>query len=91
MKPRKASKKTVPEDAPIETEVVPETFTLPPTTLATPATIIIPDQVPASNSSPLKASSSFDANSLGVPYSLPSGITVTEKTLSQREEPVGNQ
>ncbi|GAA0175882.1 hypothetical protein LIER_28977 [Lithospermum erythrorhizon] len=92
-----ASKKTVPEDAPIETEVVPEKFISPPPTLAPTATIIIPDQFLAldittyapessSISSPSKVSSSFDANPLGIPYSLPSGITVTEKTLLAASE-----
>ncbi|GAA0183213.1 hypothetical protein LIER_30671 [Lithospermum erythrorhizon] len=97
-KPRKASKKTVHEDVSIETEVVPETFIHPPPTLAHPAAIILMDQVPAldittyapkssSISPPSKVSSSFDANPLGVPYCLPSGITVTKKTVSRREEP----
>ncbi|GAA0173745.1 hypothetical protein LIER_41578 [Lithospermum erythrorhizon] len=69
-----------------------------PTTLAPPVTIIIPDHVPALDittyapesstiSPPWKVSSSFDANPLGVPYSLPSGIIVTENTVSRREEP----
>ncbi|GAA0154738.1 hypothetical protein LIER_12636 [Lithospermum erythrorhizon] len=37
-----------------------------------------------------KASSNSGCNLLGVPYSLPLGITVTEKIVSRREEPIAS-
>ncbi|GAA0138845.1 hypothetical protein LIER_00511 [Lithospermum erythrorhizon] len=83
-KSRKTTKKTIPEDAPVITEVIPETFNpLSPDFLPS-ATITIPDHTPALDmvtsareSSPIvpspKDSSSSSGDPLGVNYSLPSG------------------
>ncbi|GAA0163631.1 hypothetical protein LIER_19446 [Lithospermum erythrorhizon] len=77
---------------------MPETFNHPSPDLLPPATITIPDHTPsldivisAQESSPIipppKASSSSSGEFLEVLYSLPSGITVTGKTVSREEEP----
>ncbi|GAA0162200.1 hypothetical protein LIER_18342 [Lithospermum erythrorhizon] len=94
-----------PEDTPIITEVITEviteTFDPPSPVLLPPTTITISDSTPALDivpstreSTPIippsKASSSFDCDLLGVPYSFPSGITVTEKIISRREEPTAS-
>ncbi|GAA0162620.1 hypothetical protein LIER_39444 [Lithospermum erythrorhizon] len=100
-KSKQATKKTIPEDVPVDIEVMYEVFHPTSPSLPPPATIVIPDHVPvldivtsARESSPVappsKTSSGSGANLLGVPYSLPSGITVTEKTVSRREEPTAS-
>ncbi|GAA0140305.1 hypothetical protein LIER_35216 [Lithospermum erythrorhizon] len=73
-------------------------FNLPSPDLLPPTTITIPFHTPpldvvtlARESPPIipppKASLSSGGDFLGVPYSLPSGITFTVKTVSRREEP----
>ncbi|GAA0159836.1 hypothetical protein LIER_16530 [Lithospermum erythrorhizon] len=94
-KSRKTTKKNIPEDAPVITEVIPETFNPPSPDLLPHATTTIPDHNPALDmvtsgreSSPIvpspKASSSSSGDLLGVPYSLPSAeMTTLEKRLSE--------
>ncbi|GAA0160091.1 hypothetical protein LIER_38974 [Lithospermum erythrorhizon] len=76
-KSQKITKKVIPEDAPVIT--------------VHPGLDIVPstqESAPINSSS--KTSSSSGSDFLGVHYSFPLGITVTEKTVSQREEPTAS-
>ncbi|GAA0142504.1 hypothetical protein LIER_03390 [Lithospermum erythrorhizon] len=97
-KSRRNANKAIPEDAPVVNEVLSETTNPPSPDLAPVITFNIPDHIPSfdimasvQESPPLApppvASSSSGCTSLEYPYFVPSGITVTEKTVSKREEP----
>ncbi|GAA0153008.1 hypothetical protein LIER_37607 [Lithospermum erythrorhizon] len=97
-KSRRTARKVIPKDAPVVIEVLPKTTNPPSPELLPVITFNIPDHIPSldivasvQESPPLVphpvASSSSGGTSLGYLYFLPSGITVTEKTVSKREEP----
>ncbi|GAA0159478.1 hypothetical protein LIER_38875 [Lithospermum erythrorhizon] len=95
-KSKKILKVPVPEAAPPAPEALVEAFGPPSPRAQDPITIVIPDRVspplgksstssilPPSTIAPSDSASGFEGHWISTPYTLPSGITVTEETISK--------